>query len=53
MEATDLANAIQEAISLGDVEPLGAEVSPGYEEANFFVDVGGERFLVAVMKVSE
>lgn len=52
MEATDLADAIRRAL-VEAAEGEGLETSAGYEEADFFVDVGGERFLVAVMKVSE
>lgn len=51
MEATDLAELLEGALLASPVPDV--ETSAGYEEADFFVDVGGERFLVAVMKVSE
>jgi len=51
MEATDLAEQLRAAVV--DLDDIGADASAGYEDTDFFVDVAGERFLVAVMKVSE
>lgn len=59
MEARDLAERFRDVVDVGD-EPgsfgvLGADATTAtaYEESDFFIDVDGERFLVAVMKVSE
>jgi len=57
MEATDIADALRGVVGQILAERSNfvesVETSAGYEEADFFVEVGGERFLVAVMKVSE
>lgn len=59
MDATDLADALRRSVEKGDALPArdgfdGLDVTGAHEDSDFFVELEtGEKFLVAVMKVSE